>query len=249
MPLSEKPRFPARIALAFPVLILIAACATTTKKQPEPPSDTTTYLPPPGVFHTDKKLVKLRTTIPGIAIELPYATRRNVAHSRLYPKDMAAMLDPDTASRLKRAQRDLAKSGRGLKVWDAYRPPEVQWELWRRSGKSGYVADPRQWWSKHCSGRAVDVTLVDLKTGNELPMPSRFDDFSKQASSNYTGDNPAIRENLRLLKGAMKRAGFIGIEMEWWHFANVVHYEKNIAPIPAATAGVDLSHLGKIKTF
>ena len=198
---------------------------------------------------TRNPLVDLQDAIPSIAVELPYGTRKNISRRRLYPRDMPAMLDPDTTRKLKRAQVALAKHGVGLKVWDAYRPPEVQWELWRRSGRSGYVADPRKWWSKHCSGRAVDVTLIDLKTHAEMSMPSRFDDFSQRAASKYTGDDPQIRKNLALLKSTMRRAGFIGIAMEWWHFANSKNYAKNIAPIPAAKAGVNLSHLRDIKEF
>jgi D-alanyl-D-alanine dipeptidase len=207
------------------------------------------YTPPPGIFEIDEPLVDLRTAIPGIQIELPYGTRRNVAGTKLYPADMVAMLDRPTAAKLQRVHVALSKHGRGLKVWDAYRPPEVQWELWRRSGRSGYVADPRLWWSKHCSGRAVDVTLFDLESGRELPMPSKFDDFSERAASDYSGSSPAVRENLTLLKAAMRKAGFVGIQMEWWHYANADHYNKNIAPVPAAEAGVDLSHLGDIKRF
>ncbi len=216
--------------------------------QSSPPVSTaasTRYHIRADLFEVGEPLVDVRAAVPGIAVELPYATRRNVVRTRLYPRDMPVMLDRSTAEKLALAQSYLAADGRGLKVWDAYRPPEVQWELWQRSGRSGYVADPRQWWSKHCSGRAVDVTLVDLATGEELRMPSKFDDFSKRASSNYTGTDPEVSENLRLLKAAMRRAGFVGIEMEWWHFANAQHYAQNIKPVPAADAGIDLSTLGK----
>ena len=243
-------RSPRGLCLSAPiVIVLVVACEGTKRRSVTGKSEIPDSKIVGQPMETSGKLVELRRAVPGIVVELPYATGANVARRRLYPRDMPALLDPDTARRLAHAQRSLAKQGRGLKLWDAYRPPEIQWELWRRSGQSTYVADPRLWWSKHCSGRAVDVTLIDLETGAELAMPSKFDDFSERASSIYRGSDRQVRENLLVLKKAMRDAGFVGIEMEWWHYANARHYGRNIAPISARDAGIDLSHLGDIKRF
>jgi len=189
---------------------------------------------------TGHKLVNLQETIPGIQVDLRYAKSSNVSGKRLYDRAMPAMLDAPTAKKLAAAQATLAKQGYALKVWDAYRPPEAHLRLWKLSGKSGYVADPRWGWSKHCSGRAVDVTLVSTETGRELPMPSKFDDFSSRASSNYMGSNMAIIESLSALRGAMLGAGFSGIDMEWWHYENEVRSMENLPPIYADEAGVEV---------
>jgi D-alanyl-D-alanine dipeptidase len=215
------------------------------------PQNSPTKVPasPLPIVQMDLPLVDLRQSIPEIAVELPYGTEGNITSTRLYPAAMPVLLDSDTAEKLKAAQRELAGHGLGLKIWDAYRPPEIQWVLWERSGKSGYVADPTLWWSKHCSGRAVDVTLIDLNTRQELAMPSKFDDFSTRAASDYKGRNKDVRTRVSQLQSAMQNAGFVGINMEWWHFANGTRYNRNIAPISAKDAGIDLSHLGDIKRF
>lgn len=149
--------------------------------------------------------------------DLRYATARNVFGKVLYPGGFPALLAEPTARRLAAASRELRRHGLVLLVLDAYRPPEVQWQLYQMFRDDRYVADPRRKWSKHCYGRAVDVTLTDL-AGNVLEMPSAFDDFSKMASARYAGNNAAVRRRLERLQRAMTGAGFSVYEDEWWHF-------------------------------
>ena len=189
---------------------------------------------------TGHRLVDLKKEIVTLEIDLRYARSNTVARRRLYTQSMPAMLDAPTAKKLAKAQATLIKQGYRLKVWDAYRPPGAHLRLWKLSGRSGYVADPRWGWSKHCSGRAIDVTLVDAETGREQPMPSKFDDFSRKAASKYTGKNPLVAKNLGALREAMLGAGFVGIDMEWWHYENADLFQKNLPPVYADEAGVTL---------
>lgn len=169
------------------------------------------------------QLVEIGTVDPTIRVELRYATTRNAAGIALYAPDFPCLVRPETARKLAAAQRALLANGRGLKIWDAYRPPGAQRELWRRAGgKRGYVADlesgPPGRAAFHCEGLAVDVTLVDAATGAELPLPTDFDVFTSDARGIYRGPNPEIRTNLRLLHRAMVDAGFLAQFREWWHF-------------------------------
>ena len=63
----------------------------------------------------------------------------------------------------------------------------------------------------------MDVTLVD-RQGNELEMPSDFDNFTEHAYANYSGASAAARSNRRQLKMVMMAHGFIPLPTEWWHF-------------------------------
>jgi D-alanyl-D-alanine dipeptidase len=189
---------------------------------------------------TGNPLVVLTDQIPNLQVDLRYAKANNVARRRLYDRSMPAMLDAPTVKLLANAQQTLLSQGYTLKVWDAYRPPGAHLRLWQRTGKSGYVADPRWGWSKHCSGRAVDVTLANAETGKELEMPSKFDDFSKNASSNYTGKDREVLRRVTALRRAMLGAGFVGIDMEWWHFENADKAQLNLPPIYADEAGVNV---------
>jgi D-alanyl-D-alanine dipeptidase len=187
---------------------------------------------------TGNRLVVLQDAIPTLRVDLRYARSRNVSRKALYDAAMPAMLDAPTARKLAAAQSALLAQGYGLKVWDAYRPPEAHLQLWHRTRRSGYVADPRFGWSKHCSGRAVDVTLVDARSGRDLAMPSKFDDFSSKAASHYRGSDLRVLENVKTLRRAMIEAGFIGIDMEWWHYENAAMAYRNLPPIYADEAGV-----------
>lgn len=167
------------------------------------------------------ELVEVASLDPSLVIELRYATVRNGAGGALYPSGFPCLLRPEVARKLLFAQRLLRDRGLGLKVWDAYRPMAAQRELWRRVGRQRYVADPDAGsGSMHTRGVAVDVTLVDLATGRELPMPTDFDQFSLDAVGIYRGPDPVVRENLRRLHRVMVAAGFLAQYREWWHFTD-----------------------------
>jgi D-alanyl-D-alanine dipeptidase len=66
--------------------------------------------------------------------------------------------------------------------------------------------------SRHNQGIAMDLTLVDMETGEELQMQTSMHDlswYSEQARNNG---------NAKILAQIMKAAGFTGIVSEWWHF-------------------------------
>jgi D-alanyl-D-alanine dipeptidase len=73
--------------------------------------------------------------------------------------------------------------------------------------------------------------LVD-EQGREMPMPTKFDEFTSAAHLHYGGDDPAILHNLKILQNAMGHAGFYGMRNEWWHF--VASDWKKYAPIREA---------------
>jgi D-alanyl-D-alanine dipeptidase len=165
------------------------------------------------------QLVEVTKVDPSIRVELRYAVARNGVGTALYPPDFPCLIRPEVAVRLRLAQEWLRKQGRGLKIWDAYRPLAAQRELRKKFADSRFVANPAKGrGSLHCMGLAVDVTLVDA-AGQDVPMPTDFDVFSEAASSLYKGEDAAVKENLRLLHYAMMRVGrFQGLSFEWWHF-------------------------------
>ena len=150
-------------------------------------------------------------------MELRYAGTRNIAGRALYPPKLPALVRPSVARKLAYAQGLLRARGYGLKIWDAYRPPSAHDQLWKLSPDNHYVADPKSGGSLHTWGVAVDATLVDLE-GNEVAMPTDFDEFKPAATLYYAGPDEVVRRHLRLLQAALARAGFYGLRTEWWHF-------------------------------
>lgn len=163
----------------------------------------------------DARLVDISSVNPNIVIDIRYATSNNFMKRKVYPVARCA-LRASVARRLSQVQEDLEKQGLGLKVYDCYRPLSVQRLMWDILPDSRYVANPRTG-SRHNRGAAVDLTLVD-SNGNELEMPTEFDDFSEQAHRNYRGGSPESRKNRQILENAMKKHNFIPLPTEWWHF-------------------------------
>jgi zinc D-Ala-D-Ala dipeptidase len=166
--------------------------------------------------------VDLRDYIPDITIDSPYATPTNVAEKRLYVYEYP-YLRRGTAEKLKKANEEFMKMGYTIKVWDAYRPVDVQYILWDKVRDGRYIANPSKG-SNHNRGAAVDITLIDSK-GNELSMPTGFDGFSEQAHKTYKNVSKERVDNAKLLEDVMLKHGFKSIYTEWWHFDDV-EYEK-----------------------
>lgn len=169
-------------------------------------------------------LVDVSKAVPGISIDLRYATAENVARRPLYSPRMPCLLRRETAEKLRAAHESLRAEGYGIRVWDAYRPPEVQEALAEAGEATGLFVSPEIGWSRHCAGAAVDVTLVDAK-GQPQAMPTAFDTDSPLARADYRGPDPQIAQNVRRLHVAMRAAGFKPASGEWWHFddADFIH--------------------------
>lgn len=144
------------------------------------------------------------------------------------------------AKRLMRAQ-DSLPNGYRLKIFDAWRPYEVQRDLFdeylasvsalpENEGKSEdeliemakrFVSFPdrsRRFAYVHSSGGAVDLTLID-RDGCEVDMGCGFDDFTPLASTSaLEGEDSLECDNRRVLYNAMIRAGFTNYPAEWWHY-------------------------------
>ena len=200
----------------FGLLVLLSA-VTGCRSMPEPLKLQAVSVARVVELARPTGLVPVQSGDSTIRVDLRYATPDNVFKQVLYPSGFPALTAAATAKKLVAANRFLKAHGFGLKVLDAYRPPEVQWQLFQKYQDDRYVADPRKKWSKHCYGRAVDVTVVDL-AGREQEMPSSFDDFSKKAAAAYSGPDAAVRHRLALLQRAMTTAGFSLYRDEWWHF-------------------------------
>ncbi|MGI6632454.1 MAG: D-alanyl-D-alanine dipeptidase [Bacillota bacterium] len=192
-------------------------------EQPEPPAQTvdpssgaTTPSPDPSIKEVEG-LVDVTQLDNTFVIELRYATEDNFTGKKIYT-EAKCLLMRGTAEKLAAANREFAEMGYRLKIWDAYRPLSAQQTLWDVVSDRSFVADPKKG-SIHNRGAAVDVTLVD-NNGNELPMPTGFDDFSEKASITYDGCSEEEARNRELLAEVMMRNGFVRYDAEWWHFTD-----------------------------
>jgi zinc D-Ala-D-Ala dipeptidase len=206
--------------LAFPLVAFAIACAPQRKVVVVPSVNTAeTEIAPDAA--ADTLLVNVQSLDTTIVVDLRYATANNFTGAPL-PGYQAnrAYLRREAATALVRVQRVLRPRGLALKIFDAYRPVRatlamVDWtERVHRTDllKDGYIASR----SRHNLGLAIDLTLIDLGTGQELEMGTPFDTFSGAAhTANASGLAAANRQKL---KAAMEAEGFLNYDQEWWHY-------------------------------
>ena len=196
----------------------------TLPPETETPTETTMPEPAPEDF------VRVLDYIPGMYQELRYATADNFTGQVIY--DFTdAYLRYSTVKKLAGVNEDLAQLGLALKIWDGFRPVSAQFKLWEVCPDPTFVANPTKGFSSHSRGNTVDVTLVD-KSGNELEMPSAFDDFSGKANRDYSDCTETAADHAQLLEILMEKHGFDGYSDEWWHFYDTDQYpvEESFTP-------------------
>lgn len=159
-------------------------------------------------------LVEVASLIPDAVIDMKYATTDNFTGQVLYPSGVCK-LRRAVVVRLAKAAVLLRAQQRRLLLWDCYRPTSVQQVLWDTASDRRYVANPKDG-SRHSRGAAIDLALVD-SDGAAVTLPTKFDEFSKAAHRVHAlaGDRGI---EAKRLETAMKKAGFVGIRLEWWHF-------------------------------
>ena len=148
-------------------------------------------------------------------------------------KAPVAYMTKESLKALSVAADNLRKRGYRLLIWDAYRPQKavdnfVRWindpndegdksfypDL-KKSDllKGNYVAEK----SGHTRGSTVDLTIIRTD-GKQIDMGGGFDLFSEVSHPDYKKLTRKQKKNRRVLSRAMEKAGFQGIDSEWWHF-------------------------------
>jgi len=185
--------------------------------------------PPPG-------FVDLIEIDASIQIDLRYLGRDNFLGRPVDGYEANRLIVSEAAGRaLARVQAELKPMGLGLLVYDAYRPQRavdhfVRWaqdlddqasknEYYPDVGKDklfeeGYIAAR----SGHTRGGTVDLTLLDIQSGQTLDMGTPWDFFGPESWPTFADLLPQQRANRLLLRTLMLRHGFRPLEQEWWHF-------------------------------
>ena len=181
--------------------------------------------------------VLLSDYVPGIVQEIRYFSTYNFVGDRIDGyEEPCAIVAKEAARALKAVSNALNVQGYRLKIFDAYRPACAvkHFVLWgiedldlrmkpyfypdlekQELFAKGYIASQ----SSHSRGSAVDLTLLDMRTGKEVDMGSPFDLFSPVSHPDYTGVTEEQYQNRMLLQQVMVRNGFQPIDCEWWHFS------------------------------
>lgn len=209
------------VRFMFPFILVLISVILNAQENKRNPYDLTIIAIPEDyiqLIKTDSnmRLIDLEKAVPGIVLDIRYATDNNFTHKKVYTSSRAfARLM--VARALSGVELELKKKGLGLKVFDAYRPYAATMLFWDIIHDTAYVASPMGG-SRHNRGCAVDVTLINLKTGKELQMPTPFDDFTAKAGATYAQISEEAAKNRKSLIDVMSKYGFTVYPSEWWHF-------------------------------
>ena len=161
-------------------------------------------------------LVEIKPPEFDVELCIAYATVDNFVGRILY-KSSSCYLHADAARCLEKAVEYAEQLDLKIKIFDAYRPIEIQQELWDYNPDANFVSNPQTGAVPHCRGVAIDLTLVD-KNGAELDMGTAFDAFMPLSYHGNTEISKAAQKNRYLLMGIMTTAGWDFYRNEWWHY-------------------------------
>ncbi len=191
-----------------------------------------------SMAHSHPGFVSITDLCPEVKAHMSYATTENFTGEVVAGyKARKAFMAKGPAEALCKVIADARKIGLGIKIFDCYRPakavaffqdwakkPETNSELkeiyypdYTREQlfELGYIAKQ----SSHSKGSAVDLTLFDLETGQDLDMGTAFDYFGELSHTDNLGVSAGQRKNRFLLKGLMEGRGFKNFSQEWWHYS------------------------------
>ena len=176
----------------------------------------------------------ISSVIDDAAFDIRYYSSNNFTGNRIDGyKAPVPYMTKQSLDALAIAAANLRKQGYRLLIWDSYRPQKavdnfVRWinnpedpgdktfypEL-KKSDlvKGGYIAEK----SGHTRGSTVDLTPIK-KDGSFVYMGGTFDLFSEISHPDYKKLTREQKKNRKILYNAMIKAGFKGIDSEWWHF-------------------------------
>ncbi len=160
-------------------------------------------------------LIEITAASHNVLLDLRYATANNLMGEVLYKKPLC-FLHVDAAQALQKAVILAEAQNYKVKIFDAFRPLEVQQLLYDKFPE-GYVSNPLTGAIPHCRGVAVDITLVD-EDNQELEMGTGFDNFTDKAHHGATGISMEVQRNRYILMGIMLTAGWDFYRNEWWHY-------------------------------
>lgn len=219
-----------KISFSIPLFLLIFSCKPSESTFSKNELLKNNYLNGNSIVLyegiNDTTFVKLKKFSTDFAYDMKYATEDNFLKKKVYDCG-ECYLRLKTIKSLIEANNEFISKGYHIKLYDCYRPIDIQKKMWELVPDADYVADPSKG-SIHNRGGAVDITLID-KDGNELDMGTKFDFFGPKAGHSYQDLPELVKQNRALLKEVMLKHNFKSFQSEWWHYNLSESYKDKLA--------------------
>lgn len=157
-------------------------------------------------------------------------------------------------SKFRAVAREMNDRGWILKVEDAYRSPEMQraqgqnprhfdlilqksiWELGGvvpepafLMGRMSAIIAARCRIGTHVSGSAIDISVFDRETGQELPRGGQYVEISHRTPMDSPFITPEERENRCQITEIFRRHGWWEYPWEFWHYSSGDSYQESLS--------------------
>ena len=186
------------------------------------------------VSYDKNDFVPIYSIIDDAVYDMRYYSDNNFTGHRINGyKAPVAYMTQESLKALSIAADDLRKQGYRLLIWDTYRPQKavddfVEWinnpnnpgdKTFYPKLKKSQLLEGRYIMAKsgHSRGSTIDLTIIK-KDGTFVDMGGTFDLFSEISHPDYKKLTKEQKKNRKILHDAMIKAGFKGIDSEWWHF-------------------------------
>ena len=182
------------------------------------------------ISYDKSNFAKVYTVIDDAVFDIRYYSSNNFTGNKINGyKAPVAYMTKEALNALSVAADDLRKQGYRLLIWDTYRPQKavnnfVEWiNNPNDEGDKSFYPDLKKSdllkgcyimaKSGHTRGSTVDLTIIK-KDGSFVDMGGTFDLFSEISHPDYKKLTRKQKHNREILRKAMYKAGFVGIDSE-----------------------------------
>ncbi len=228
MSISRHCRLP---LLALAAVLFLPSCSSVSSEE----EGTATVAP---IAYMPEQLCYLDSFIPSLRVDLMYTGSDNFVGRPIagYTTGTRPILRRDAAISFRAAVKEIESHGYLVLLRDAYRPHRALADIaaWAKTpeqsmkqkyyphiDKSRIHADKYIGLSsEHSLGVAVDITLLDAATGQEIDMGGPVDFLDPSSATRYDGSeiSAEAKKNRAFLRSTMRKHGFYNYSKEWWHY-------------------------------
>src|SRR5690606_9363641 len=141
--LFQYRRFRLFLSLMTPLILIFSLCFTMPTTQ-------------------DNDMVDFEISSDGFTYDILYATSHNFLGQKIY-ECSKCLLRTEVAEALIKANMYFYDLGYRIRLYDCYRPLDVQKKMWEIMPRATYLANPYERGSVHNRGAAVDLTLETVE--------------------------------------------------------------------------------------
>jgi D-alanyl-D-alanine dipeptidase len=194
-----------------------------------------------------ERMISLREAVDGLKVEFS-ETKINDEHPRMWN------VREGLGDSVRAIAKEMNDRGWTLKFEDGYRSPAMQRSLthsakifdsilravmWELDGATpspefmlrrvGVLIATRCKVGTHISGSAIDISVIDQRSGREIPRGGPYIEISERTPMNSPFVTAEESHNRKEITALLRRQGWYAYPFEFWHYSRGDCYAEDIA--------------------